>query len=103
MSPHDMEMRAGASIHWLRLAVTWVIMNAATPGSRTLFTITVNSRAPSLSAPADNDISRSLELFLLHGPEYHFFTLLEIYWRLLRSSSDSEVVSLPDLSSGLGW
>ena len=21
--PHAMEMRAGASIHWLRLAVTW--------------------------------------------------------------------------------
>ena len=44
-----------------------VIMNAATLGSRTLFTITVNWRAPSLSAPADNDISRSLELFLLQS------------------------------------
>ena len=43
VSPHDMEMRAGASIHWLRLTVTWVIMNAATPGPRTLFTITVNT------------------------------------------------------------
>jgi len=48
-----------------------VIMNAATLGSRTSFTITVNWRAPSLSAPADNDISRSLELFF-SSPEYHF-------------------------------
>ena len=44
-----------------------VIMNAATLGPRTLFTITVNWQAPSLSAPADNDISRSLELFLLQS------------------------------------
>jgi len=101
VGPHDMEMRAGASIHWLRLTVTWVIMNAATPGSRTLFTITVNTVEH--QACLHPLMMISLDLFLLLGPEYHFFTLLEIYWRLLRSSSDSEVVSLPDLSSGLGW
>ena len=32
-----------------------------------------------------------------------FYLDILSYCRLLRSSSDSEVVSLPDLSSGLGW
>ena len=79
--PHDTGMRAGASIYSLvTIGSHLVIMNAATLGSSRL--VYHNSKVarrvgPSLSAPADNDISRSLELFL-HSPVLNiiFFTLL---------------------------